>query len=46
MQYVKVKKSNYKNKWKYQRDVERKHKVMLRNMSQQKNFVSKLKRIA
>ena len=46
VQYVKVKKSNYKNKWKYQRDVERKHKVMLRNMSHQKNFVSKLKRIA
>jgi hypothetical protein len=46
VQYVKVKKSNYKNHWKYQRDVERKHKVKLRNMSHQKNFVSKLKRIA
>lgn len=51
MQYVKVKKLNspYIGKvkhYKLQRSIERKYKIKLRNMSHQKNFVSKLKLIA
>ena len=51
MQYVKVKKRslplNGKVKhYKLQRSIERKYKIKLRNMSHQKNFVSKLKLIA
>ena len=51
MRYVKVKKLNSPDigkvkHYKIQRNIERRYKIKLRDMSHQRNFVSKLKQMA
>jgi len=51
MRYVKVKKLNSSDigkvkHYKIQRSIERRYKIKLRDMSHQRNFVSKLKQMA